>query len=413
MSLSRRSNPTKRPPESALTSEATRSTISNTKSGSGKNSPYTSQLELNLKEHFVYRVGSKHPEDEYPREPKNLEEILDRLGRRRKSLSASEFTDDNFRDFKQNNNAAFNEENVNERVRPLIEGEKLSKDEGRANGVLFTNFAHLTDGNLTKAKPDIYYGALPENVHQNIRTELHAVVVPTKHALLPIVPNCFFEVKGPHGAIAVAQRQATYDGALGARSMHELLSYNMERSLFDQKAYTISSIYLGGFLTIYAHHVVPPRKPGGRREYYMTQLRACALTDNRERFAEGAGAFRNAAEWAKEQLNEAIKLANERVRIEQGQNAASSQIFDEINVASPSFASLDTATTLSPDDDVFSNSQEASSSFRQSPQPSSGAQNPDSSFEAPRGRGRQPQRKRQRDNVKLSRTRRHPVASAS
>jgi hypothetical protein len=58
-----------------------------------------------------------------------------------------------------------------------------------------------------------------------VRDALSRHIIPLTQDDLPIVPNFFLEVKGPDGSVAVARRQACYDGALGARGMHELQAY--------------------------------------------------------------------------------------------------------------------------------------------------------------------------------------------
>lgn len=82
--------------------------------------------------------------------------------------------------------------------------------------------------------------------------------------------------------------------------------------MYDGNAYTITSIYAGGTLTLYTSHPVQPRKPGGQPEYYMNQLRGWLLTDNLESFRQGVTAYRNARDWAKEKRDEFIKAANRR-----------------------------------------------------------------------------------------------------
>ena len=69
------------------------------------------------------------------------------------------------------------------------------------------------------------------------------MIVPIKHADVPVAPNLFLEAKGPGGAAHVARRQACLDGAYGARAMHSLQSYGKEEPVYDGDAYTYSSTY--------------------------------------------------------------------------------------------------------------------------------------------------------------------------
>ena len=84
-----------------------------------------------------------------------------------------------------------------------------------------------------------------------------------------MAPNFFLEVKGPEGILAVAERQARYHGAVGSRGIHSLQNYGAEEPEYDGKAYTFSSIYHGGTLKLYAHHVTAPTTEGGRPEYCL------------------------------------------------------------------------------------------------------------------------------------------------
>lgn len=110
----------------------------------------------------------------------------------------------------------------------------------------------------------------------------------------------------------MAGRQASYDGALGARGIHSLQSYGQDGPVYDKNAYTVTSIYHGSTLKMYTSHPAKPSGPGGRPEYYMTQLGAFAMTNNPETFRQGATAFRNARDWTKELRDEIIRQANEK-----------------------------------------------------------------------------------------------------
>lgn len=127
-----------------------------------------------------------------------------------------------------------------------------------------------------------------------------------------MVPNFFLEAKGPNGSLAVAGRQACYDGALGARGMQDFQSYGELGPVYDDDACTITSIYHGGTLKIYMSHAVQPRKPGAQPEYYMNQLRGWLPTDNLETFRQKATAYRNSRDWAKGKRDGYIEAANGR-----------------------------------------------------------------------------------------------------
>jgi hypothetical protein len=119
------------------------------------------------------------------------------------------------------------------------------------------------------------------------------------------------KAKGPDG---MARRQACFDGALGARGIHQLQPFEADPTLaYDNKAYTITSTYNDGQLNLYTVHPTQSPDPNDSPKYHMTQLRSFAMTDAAERFREGARAFRNARDWAKAQRDELIAVANSRV----------------------------------------------------------------------------------------------------
>ncbi|EFW14297.1 hypothetical protein D8B26_007044 [Coccidioides posadasii str. Silveira] len=121
----------------------------------------------------------------------------------------------------------------------------------KKRGYLFGNLAHLTDDTLSRAKPDHFYGARPEQLNRQIRKDLSDQIIPSTQDDLPMAPNFFLEAKGPDGSLAVATRQACYDGALGARGMHSLQTYRQDKLTYDNNAYTITSTYHGGQLKLY------------------------------------------------------------------------------------------------------------------------------------------------------------------
>ncbi len=228
----------------------------------------------------------------------------------RPSLSPSLFPNEKFREFKRADAHVSKENKATKTVIPIIEG-KTADDKCVEGDVLFTNLTPLTNNMLTAAKPDLYYGARPEQLDRRVRDELSGHIIPSTQDDLPIAPNFFLAAKGPNGTAAVARRQACYDGALGARGMYSLQSYGEEEPVYNNNAYTITSIYSDGQLKLYTSHPTEPTSPGGRPEYCMNQLRSFAMTNTAETFRQGATAYRNARDWTKEQRDEAIRRANE------------------------------------------------------------------------------------------------------
>jgi hypothetical protein len=82
--------------------------------------------------------------------------------------------------------------------------------------------------------------------------------------------------------------------------------------MYDNNAYTITSIYRGSYLKLYTIHPINPSEPGGHPEYYLNQLNSWSLAGNRETCSEGFPAYRNGKDLAKEWRDEFIKAANRR-----------------------------------------------------------------------------------------------------
>ena len=94
--------------------------------------------------------------------------------------------------------------------------------------------------------------------------------------------------------------------------MHIIQSFGGNSETYDNNAYTITSTYHDGTLKLYTTHPTRPVDAGNAPEYHMTQLNSWSLTGNLETFRQGASAFRNARDWAKEQRDGFIAVANSR-----------------------------------------------------------------------------------------------------
>jgi hypothetical protein len=183
-----------------------------------------------------------------------------------------------------------------------------------AENLVFGNMEPLTDESIVYAKPDFYDGARPEQIVPQIRQALGKSIIPSTQQHAPALPNFFAEAKGPDGSAAVAKRQAGYNGAIGARGMNAIQKFGPDcGTAQENNAYTITSTYHDGQLKIYTSHSTTFTDPLKRTEYYMTQIRTFAMTDIHGTFRQGAAAFRNARDWAKEKREEAIAAANARV----------------------------------------------------------------------------------------------------
>lgn len=281
-----------------------------------KITPYSRNFQQHLIQHGVYPCGYKHRDGSVPAKPDNWKEIKQILVQRRPSLSPSKFTDEEYERFFQDDVDASKEKDVSVSVIPMIEG-NIADKKCHSGGIPFGNLNPLINSavKLTSANPDVYYGASLEQLSQKAVDELGGRIIPSTQHDLPILPNFFLEVKGPDGSLAVAGRQACYVGALGARAVHSLQSYGQEEPVYDNNAYTITSIYHGGALKMYTSHVTQPRSSGGRPRYHMNHLASFSLAGDRDTCVAGLQAYRNGRQWAEKQRNEAIRQANERANI--------------------------------------------------------------------------------------------------
>ncbi|KAM5489075.1 hypothetical protein MaudMau93_003800 [Microsporum audouinii] len=252
---------------------------------------YNRNFEQKLVDYDIYLDGYDHSDGQPPATPNNMDEIIQRLAQPRRSLSPPNFPESKFREFKQKD-------------------ARTSKARG---DYLFGNLAPLTDGTLAIAKPGHFFGSLPKYLEPEIRDELSEYIIPSTQANLPMLPNFFLEAKGPDTSLAVAIRQACYHGSLGARGIYKLQTYRQKEPTYDNNAYTIISIYYGGALKLCTIHPTAPwPNSKGRPEYIMTSLRSFAMADSLDSFRQGATAYRNARDWAKEQRDGFIRAANER-----------------------------------------------------------------------------------------------------
>jgi hypothetical protein len=293
-----------------------------------RSSAYDKDFEQNLVDHNIYPEGYEHTDDRSTPEPNNLDDIVQVLSDPRASLSPSRFPTSAFKNFKQANSRVISEGKVMADILPIIRGNADISNEGN---LPFTNLDSITDGTTVDAVPDMYDGSYPKDIDKVVRRGLEKMIIPTSHGRAPVAPNYFVEAKAPRGGADVAKRQACLDGAVGARAMHCLQGYSEDEPVYDGNARTFSSTYHAGTgtLQLYAHHVTGPTADGQRPEYHMTQLKAYALTSDREAFVQGATAFRNARDLARQQRETLIQAAN--ARASQAQQLATMKPTSEIH----------------------------------------------------------------------------------
>ena len=296
-----------------------------------KNSnPYSRNFEQLLIDHGVFPPLYEYSNGRKPKNPKNLDEIRQRAKQRRPSLSPSRYTDKEFEEFQNITAKSSNEDHVSRNVIDIIEG-STRKTYGSSTKVKFANLQSLFDHPLTPGNPDLYDGAPPEQLDRRIRERLYEIIIPSTLETHHIVPNFFLHLKGPDGSARVAQRQCVYDGALGERSQHQLRSYGTNEPKFDNNAHTITSVYVNHKLSIYSVYTAQTDSPSSRQEYYTHLISSWAMDGDVETFQKGAAAFRNLREWAKEQRDEAIRLANSLVEQAEGKKNEGEEDDSEMN----------------------------------------------------------------------------------
>ena len=254
-----------------------------------------------------------------PEKPKNLDEIRQRAKQRRLSLSSSRYTDKEFENFQIITAKSSNEDHVSRNVISVIEG-STQETYSSSIKVKFANFQSLFDYPLTPGNPDLYDGAPPEQLDRRVRERLYDMITPSTLETHGIVPNFFLHIKGPDGTEGVALRQCVYDGALGERGQHQLRSYGTNEPKFDNNAHTITSIYLNSKLSMYTVYTAQTNNSSSRQEYYTHLIGSWAMDGDIQTFRKGAAAFRNLRDWAKEQRDEAIRLANSFADQIEGEN---------------------------------------------------------------------------------------------
>ena len=277
---------------------------SKTSSSTRRTSAYNPAFEQHLIDHGIYKNNRTQ-------KPNNWAEINERLARPRPSLSPSQFSEAAFEAFQQTNEDALTENKVMSKAFPIIVG---ATNTPLQENLRFTNLQNLTDGSITNAQPDFYDGARPEDLDQRIREELGPYIIPSTNTATPCLPNFFMEGKGPNGPPDVSKLQAMYDGALGARGIHELRSYVDSETAYDDNAHTITSTYHpSGLLTLYTTHAVKSTNPNRQTDYRMTQLRSFAMTDAPDTFRQGATFFRNCRDLTRDERTKLIRAANAKV----------------------------------------------------------------------------------------------------
>ncbi|KAL5338945.1 hypothetical protein BJX70DRAFT_398146 [Aspergillus crustosus] len=283
----------------------------------GKTTIYDRNFEDHLADNGVSFPSSRYPDGSKPLKPVNFEGIRERLRAERHSLALSKGSlEEEYEAFIELNEQAGDEQLVMTYILPILEGKRKTSSKSGA-GHPFINLAPLTDGSLDNAKPDFYYGAISNQLKQEVKKQLSNQIVPSTRSNRPVVPNFFLELKGHDGSTSVAIRQACYDCALGARAMFSLQQLNRAGEsdpgiIYDNKAYTITATFHQGHLTIYTTHPTIATSKDRSTDYMLTRVGYYSLLDTPESYQRALSAYRNARDLAEEYRNMIIKQANAR-----------------------------------------------------------------------------------------------------
>ncbi|KAF1958942.1 hypothetical protein CC80DRAFT_533898 [Byssothecium circinans] len=266
--------------------------------------PKDDAFEMELIDNGIHPPGYNHVE------LANLEEIIEKLGQRRASLSPSKFSPEKFVHFSRRNDEAANKAAVMSEVFPMITGRD---DIPLGYNMVFNNLEPL--GNrISNPQPDYFNCSSTAEIRPKVQDALEQYIIPSSEHYRPALPNFFMEAKGPDGKASVAKRQITQDLAAGARGMLKIQAYRLDEPVFDNKAYTFASSYQSGTgtLQLYAMHPIKPGAADSRPKYETIKLRGFDLTDSLDTHRQGIAAFRNLRDLAKERREEFIARANER-----------------------------------------------------------------------------------------------------
>ncbi|OAA34875.1 hypothetical protein NOR_08261 [Metarhizium rileyi] len=156
-----------------------------------KSPPYDDDFEQHLIDNCIYPEGYEHPSSRVTPEPGNLSQARQELSNPRASLSPSQFTESMFRDFRRKNKSK-SEGSIMRTVIPMLAGNIKTPNEGN---IPFTNVVPLADESTVRAVPDYFDGARASEFHCAVKRNLNELIIPTKHANAPAVPNFFLEAK--------------------------------------------------------------------------------------------------------------------------------------------------------------------------------------------------------------------------
>ncbi|KAJ4286491.1 hypothetical protein N0V90_013191 [Kalmusia sp. IMI 367209] len=276
-------------------------------------SPYDRNFMQTLIDNGVCPPDYEYPGNIQPAQAVDYEQVKEHLLKERNDKDLTKLNKSDVKAMSKSLNRT-SEGTVSDWIFPKLEGTLVSARE-REGRLPFVKLKPLfRNVRLAIPVPDVFYGAVPEQIRLPIREQLSKSIQPTADTDNPILPNCFLAVKGKDGAVAVAERQAYYDGVIGARTIHDLEEYAAGKSIFDKKIKSISMTLINGTLTMYGTHVLGPSlREHPEVRYVVTKINRFVLDNDVFELHRAITAYRNALEWAEEIRDDAIQKAHRRL----------------------------------------------------------------------------------------------------
>ena len=242
----------------------------------------------------------------FDEEPVNLQDWMGAIKKESSSLGSDAAISAAHQQFRRAVDASSLKEEVMMDIFPAIRGELRYF---RAVNRICPNLADLSDDDkLIIPKPDYMEGCELDNANMRLCDVLSPFIVTANVEEAPFAPNFSTKVLGNSDTLEVAEKQARYDGALGARGIHMMLNLGKATEGFDGKAYTVTFIYCMGSMHMYLHFIAPTGDPEYPR-CYQTALASSWTLDDLEWFREAVTAYRNAQDLAHELREEIVRQA--------------------------------------------------------------------------------------------------------
>lgn len=265
---------------------------------------YTAALEQQLIDHFIYP-----PCYHLTQNPANLGDIQTRLNRRRPSLDQSCFSDDDYSEILKKDG----EDKSKSSSQSLVFSTFIGKlDIPHVQGISLKNLAHLTDGSIHKPRLEFYDGVHPSKLGWELREDFAKFIEPSNNPSVPILPTFLMTVAAPPTGLKYLTRAAWYYGVFAARAIYQLRAHIPSQVLNDKRAYVVTAGYDpdSTLLRLYTTHMVLTDNPATPFQYHTVVCGSWCLESGAETFRTAISALRNAREWARDQRDDLIRLAN-------------------------------------------------------------------------------------------------------